>query len=550
MPFNKILVILGCSILLFTAKAQAAPAAKAPCTLTVPPNALSAQGLATPYELAGGCKQSDPNTQSFVEATILDPATGELFAYSPLVITKGTKPAIAPVVPTLPANAIVGIWFGTNADNLQLVDVKGSLKQAKCVNGLGNSIFGQFASCNGAGFFAAAQKQAKIPQLGNAKDGTTCPTVRSFAVIDQDQSDNVNTQYLQVGETTAQDTADNRKKLGKKAKVINNGSDNALLTAFLDPAIGCTPFLVSALDDPGAKRATLGTDELQASLQGAPVALIPANDPMVLVNGKQNLNKINAYRKEVGQTLAATLKDADPKTYCQNFAKVAPPVIQSQKGLTIKGTTPDPATGNNLFTFLGARFANSFGADGLNCEGLLGFKSPITPVLNGKGVAIDLKFANNNNNQNNKQNNKQNNNQKNGQANANQNTTQTANNNTSQKNNNKQNNNQKNGQANANQNTTQTANNNTSQKNNNKQNNNEKDNQKNKQNNNQKNGQANANQNTTQTANNNASQKNNNNQNNKKNNNQNNKQNNNQKNGQANANKQTANNNTSQKNTN
>jgi hypothetical protein len=31
---------------------------------------------------------------------------------------------------------------------------------------------------------------------GKARDGLPCPTVRDFAVVDQDQSDNVNTHYL------------------------------------------------------------------------------------------------------------------------------------------------------------------------------------------------------------------------------------------------------------------------------------------------------------------------------------------------------------------
>ncbi|KAJ3184145.1 hypothetical protein HDU87_004991 [Geranomyces variabilis] len=390
---SAFLALAGFAALTTGAAAQAAPPT---CTVTVPADPLSAKGLATPYILGGGCTMANAGTQSFVEATILDPATGKLSSYQPLMITQGTTPAVAPVVPKLPANAIVGIWFGSNANTIVLKDTNGSLKQGNCVNGQGAaSPFGQFAACNGAALMAAALTKAKIPALGKARDGTVCPTVRSFAVVDQDQSDNVNTQYLLVGTQTAQDTAANRKKFGKKGTPINNGSDNALLTAFLDPAIGCTPFLVPALDDPGVTRATLATDELQGTLQAAPVALVPANDPMVLVNGAQSLTKTNLYRKEVGQTLAANLGQASGKTYCQNFLKVAPPVIQAQKAMTIKGATPDPATGNNLFTFLGARFAKSFGADGLNCVGLLGVNSPITPVLDGNGVAIDLKFATN-----------------------------------------------------------------------------------------------------------------------------------------------------------
>ena len=62
---------------------------------------------------------------AFVQATILDPATGKLSVYEPLVITQGTQPAAAPVVPTLPAGAIVTVDFGFNGTNLTQVGATG-----------------------------------------------------------------------------------------------------------------------------------------------------------------------------------------------------------------------------------------------------------------------------------------------------------------------------------------------------------------------------------------------------------------------------------------
>ena len=139
------------------------------------------------------------NQGAFVEAAILDPATGNIQIYSPLVINAGMTPVangtgasttnadttptstggtsagttttpatdassvassttasaqatatmvarqaaspgfyVPPVVPTLPDNAVVGIWFGSNAASVTLTGNTGG-----CVNGLGNSIFGQ-----------------------------------------------------------------------------------------------------------------------------------------------------------------------------------------------------------------------------------------------------------------------------------------------------------------------------------------------------------------------------------------------------------------------
>src|ERR1022692_4161981 len=43
-------------------------AAAGDCTITVPANPLSARGLATPYQLGGGCSEARTNLQAFVQA--------------------------------------------------------------------------------------------------------------------------------------------------------------------------------------------------------------------------------------------------------------------------------------------------------------------------------------------------------------------------------------------------------------------------------------------------------------------------------------------------
>ena len=167
-----------------TATAPAAAAANVSCDIIVPANALTARGLATPFQLTGpngqtpaasGCTMANfANLGAFVQATILNPATGALSVYEPLVITQGTRPAAAPVVPALPAGAVVTLDFGFNGTNLtQVGATRNALRQANCVNGLGGSIFGQVSFCNGTQFFqAAAQAEAQgkltIPAAGTA----------------------------------------------------------------------------------------------------------------------------------------------------------------------------------------------------------------------------------------------------------------------------------------------------------------------------------------------------------------------------------------------
>jgi hypothetical protein len=46
----------------------------------------------------------------------LDPTTGPIAIYDPLVVDRGADPLVPPVVPRLPAVAIVALWFGFNGN--------------------------------------------------------------------------------------------------------------------------------------------------------------------------------------------------------------------------------------------------------------------------------------------------------------------------------------------------------------------------------------------------------------------------------------------------
>jgi hypothetical protein len=373
---------------------QAAAADEVNCFLVVPFNPLSGQGLATPWVLGGqgaqaqNCKMSNAaNAGAYVNGTIFDPATGNLSAYDPLVITRGTQPAVAPTPPTLPPGAVVGLDVGFNGNNLTLVGP--GVFQGNCVNGVRGSIFGQVSFCNDVAFFQAVNgaHRTPIPALGTASDGKPCPTTRDFSVVDQDQSDNVTSTYLVTGNgQTAQNTAANRAALAG-SNPNANGSDNRLLDNFVDPALGCTPMTVPNLADPNTSEPTQNTNELQAAaFQAAPIALIPAGDPMVLNDDNPDLNKLNAYRVNVDMAPAASLNDASTTAYCQNLLKTGLPRIAADQATLQNGKSPAADAATNLFTFLGMRFNASFGADNLNCTGLLGVQNPVALTVDGNNV--------------------------------------------------------------------------------------------------------------------------------------------------------------------
>lgn len=398
-----LVIVLGTGGVLFTQVMATHAAGNTPnlnCTLLVPAQPLTAQGLATPYQLSatngkdGACHEANPMQSAFVQAAVLDPATGQISIYNPLVIDRRTKPAILPVVPQLPANAVVGIWFGYNGTTLTLNGVNNSLQDGNCVNGRG-SPFGQVAFCHAAAFFQAANQAIQAgkltpPPLGQGKDGQPCPTVRDFSVVDQDQSDNVTTAYLATKDgKIAQMNAPNAAALNN-AQLLVNASDNRLISVALDSALGCKPWMAPDLADPGLLTTAQPLNEMLAAAdQADPVAVVPADDPMVLNNGNESMNKLNAYRAGVDQPLVQNLTDASTKTYCTHLLEIAPARIALDAQFTKNRPSPDPAAANTLFTFLAQRFNTTWGANGLNCQDLLKQNSPITVKTNADGVAVD-----------------------------------------------------------------------------------------------------------------------------------------------------------------
>jgi len=341
---------------------------------------------------AGPCQESNPDQAAFVQATVIDPATGAISNYSPLVVDQGARPAAADVTPQLPAGAVVGIWFGYNGGNLTL----GGAGARSCVNGTRGSVFGQFAYCNAPAFFKAAHRALRrdllaIPPIGTATDGRPCPTVRDFFAVDQDQSDNLPTSYLMTSAGMAQRTQANLSSY-PDALTLGNPSDNRLVDVALDGALGCTPWKAADLADPGQVIPALPLNELQArARQGFPVALVPAGDPMVLNNGSRDLVKVNAYRRGVDQPPVAWSFQADTARYCRNMLRVAPARMMQDKSLLMpdathptRGLSPDPGAADSQFTFLAQRFVASY--DNLGCADLLRVPDPISLTTNGDGI--------------------------------------------------------------------------------------------------------------------------------------------------------------------
>jgi hypothetical protein len=384
------------------AQPAAAPAVPNPnCTLIVPKNALTAAGLATPFQLTatdpgqGACNESNAAQGAFVQGAIFDPATGAISIYNPLVIDKGDNPLVPPVVPTLPNGAIVALWFGFNGNNLLLQSTPGddSLSDAKCVNGSNGNIFGQYSYCNAPAFFTAANAaiaagKLTVPASGTASDGKPCPTVRDFFIVDQDQSDNVTSVYLVSPRGHLSQFTQKNRAAHPSSKPMGNASDNRLTDVFVQPALGCKPWVAPDLADPGSTVPALPLNELQARAnQPAPVAMVPVGDPMTLLNGNASISKTNLYRQGVDQPTVDSHHDADTGRYCRQLLRIAPERMLANQKVLAAFSSPDPAAANSLLTFLAQRFVAAYQL--LSCQNLVdNLADPVSVTVDGNGVAV------------------------------------------------------------------------------------------------------------------------------------------------------------------
>ena len=410
------------ALALLTSPHASTPTTTVDCDLIVPADPLSARGLATPYQLTGvdgktpaesGCRMSNAvRLGAFVQATILNPATGALSVYDPLVVTQGTRAAVKPAIPPIPANAVVTIDFGFNGRELFPVGATPTaLAQGSCVSGQAGSRFGQVSFCNGIGFFDAVRKDERaglltvpspgvsdriVPSGGGIGTGRSCPVTRNFEVAaDQASADNVTTEYLLNPLTgqTAQDTTANAGNMAG-ATLLFSPSDNSVLDQFLDPVLGCTPFQAPDLADNGEPTTSQALDEILAgAYQPKVAALMPENNGIVRGGGGAfDAAKTDLYRAELGQPPIGGqgASSSDPQLYCQNIIDIQTPFLAANRALLAAGQSPVTSAGDSLLTYMASRLNTSFA--NLGCQHF-GLTNPVTVTRNGAGTAIAATFT-------------------------------------------------------------------------------------------------------------------------------------------------------------
>ena len=160
----------------------------------------------------------------------------------------------------------------------------------------------------------------------------------------------------------------------------------------MDPALGCTPFTAPNPTNPNGSSSSQALNELSARQnQKGTIALLPVNNPQLLVGGQFSLGKTNAYRMETDQPRLArnTNLDRNAAQYCQNMINIATPRLKLDAQFETDTASPVPDLGDNLADFLAARLSGSF--DNLNCKNY-GLTDPVTLTTNDDGVATGATF--------------------------------------------------------------------------------------------------------------------------------------------------------------
>jgi hypothetical protein len=350
---------------------------------------------------------------AFVQATILDPATGALSVYEPLVITKGTRPDTPGMKlnpPALPADAVVTIDFGFNGTDLvQVGATPATLADAHCVSGQTGSAFGKTSFCNGANFFSAVEQAERagrlkvpspgtsdviVPSGGGLGTGKSCPVITNFEVAGLDPGPSVTTTYLLNPLTgqTAPDNATYRDFVGG-ATLLHGVSANTVLDQYVDPILGCSPFEAPDLSKASEPAFSEALDEIAAgAYQPKTAALMPENDTAVTDRGQSDPAKTDRYRQELGQppVSAAASRSSSPAMYCQNLVDIQTPFLAANQKLLATGQSPVTATADNLLTFLASDLSASFTS--LGCQ-QFHLTNPVTLKRNSAGVAITATFS-------------------------------------------------------------------------------------------------------------------------------------------------------------
>src|SRR5205814_9961639 len=110
--------------------------------------------------------------------------------------------------------------------------------------------------------------------------------------------------------------------------------------------------------DPAGASSSQALNELSARQnQKGTIALLPVNNPQLLVGGQFSLGKTNMYRAETDMPLLPRNANLDRNAgrYCQNMINIATPRLKLDAPMETGTASPVPDLGNHLATFLAAR---------------------------------------------------------------------------------------------------------------------------------------------------------------------------------------------------
>ena len=307
---------------------------------------------------------SNPNLQAFVEADIINPRTGSIKVYNPLVITEGTQPPPAGAA-RVPRGDVVAIMFGFNGGNLLLTGTEKRCSRTTASTA-SRVLLSQVAYCNSPAFYRAANRDIargvlKIPPLATGDDGQPCPLPATSPWWTRPRR--------QHGRRLPADRENGRPpRTGQgDAAALSEGprrSTTAATTRWsqvMDPALGCARYRLHDKTAPARcrLRQVTPTNCCATAARTTPVALVPLNDPMTQVNGHNNRARPTRSRYELDQALIGQGGEL-AEDYCEDMMQIGIQRVQQDSG---KSPTSRPSCRTRATTcsrFMAAPASASF----------------------------------------------------------------------------------------------------------------------------------------------------------------------------------------------
>lgn len=317
------------------------------CNLQVPPTIGINIDLRYPFILSSPCSINDPDTAVFIESTILNTDTGEIFVYHPKILDDSNSIPTGFYQLPLPVNYIAGIWITSNGQKFNIID-----NSKTCFNF--NDVFG---SCN----TRILLSNLRILSLDtlildfNARQTYSeldCPIIRSVIFANQYQGIMTFVEYVI--------------NINNVATVIQD--NEGYLFEIFNKAVGCEIFKAPDLLNRNVMKNSFALNILDRKTDIEPIS----KNPLI----KNDIVRMNYMRESLNYKNVTVINlKYDTYFFCGNMFDKTALYLYRHYSYLASTKSPNFLVANNLLNFLLNRYVKTWNY--LNCTQIYSSNIPV-----------------------------------------------------------------------------------------------------------------------------------------------------------------------------